>query len=597
VDPSRTGTKAAFDFALKIPAGGSHVVRLRLFHRAGPPEHPFGAAFDALFAQRRVEADAFYDERMPHGLSVEERDLTRQAYAGLVWTKQFYHYVVKDWQEGDPAFPPPPGNRAVNRGWEHLFNRDILSMPDKWEFPWYAAWDTAFHMLPMARIDPHFAREQLILFLREWYLHPNGQIPAYEFAFDDVNPPVHAWAVWEVHRLAVAGGERDTAFLERAFHKLLLNFTWWVNRKDVHGKNVFSGGFLGLDNIGVFDRTSLPFAHGRIEQADATAWMAFYCLRLLEMAIELARHNDAYQDIASKFFEHFVAISDAINHIGGAGLWHEEDGFYYDLLHLGDHSKPLRVRSLVGLIPLIAVDVLEQETLDALPHFTRRMDWLIRNRPDLARHISYAETCPEGQRHHRRLLAIPSRARLERLLRVLLDENEFLSPHGVRSLSRRHREHPCVIHVDGQEFRIGYEPGESESGMFGGNSNWRGPVWLPVNYLLIEALQRYHTFYGDSLRAECPTGSGRYLTLDEVARELASRIAGLFLRDGAGHRPWHGPNGIFARDPHWKDLQLFHEYFHGDTGQGLGASHQTGWTSLVTRFLEIARNATGVHAR
>jgi hypothetical protein len=406
-----------------------------------------------------------------------------------------------------------------------------------------------------------------------------------------VNPPVHAWAVWDVYKLCNNGGERDIAFLARAFHKLLLNFTWWVNRKDVHGKNVFSGGFLGLDNIGVFDRTSLPFPHGRIEQADATAWMAFYCLRLLQMALELARHDDAYQDIASKFFDHFVAISDAINCIGGSGLWHEEDGFYYDILHVGEQSIPLRVRSMVGLIPLIAVDVLEQETLDRLPHFARRMEWLIRNRPDLGRHISYGETCPEGLKHHRRLLAIPSRRRLERLLRVLLDENEFLSPFGVRSLSRRHGEHPAVIHLDGREFSVGYEPGESECGMFGGNSNWRGPVWFPVNYLLIEALQRYHEFYGDSLRVECPTGSGNHLTLDEVARDLAARLTRLFLRDESGHRPWHGSNGIFATDPNWKDLQLFHEYFHGDTGQGLGASHQTGWTSLATRCLEIARHS------
>jgi hypothetical protein len=590
VNPARTGTKAAFDYALEVPAGGKRVVRLRLFRADERTKPRFGHDFDEFFVQRIDEADTFYAGRLPAGLSDEKRGLMRQAYAGLIWTKQFYHYVVKDWQEGDPALPaPPPGRTSVrNQGWEHLFNRDILSMPDKWEFPWYAAWDTAFHMLPMARIDPHFARDQLILFLREWYLHPSGQIPAYEFALDDVNPPVHAWAVWHVHRLCEEQGGGDPEFLERAFHKLLLNFTWWVNRKDLHGRNVFSGGFLGLDNIGVFDRTSLPFAHGRIEQADATAWMAFYCLRLLETALELARHNPAYEDIASKFFEHFVAISDAINSIGGTGLWHEDDGFYYDLLHMGDESVPMRVRSMVGLIPLIAVMVIDQDTLDRLPHFTRRMEWLLRNRPDLARHISYADPCPDGQKHQRRLLAIPSRPRLERLLRLLLDENEFLSPFGIRSLSRHHREHPFVVHLDGREFKVGYEPGESQCGMFGGNSNWRGPVWFPVNYLLIEALLRYHAFYGDSLRIECPTGSGRWLTLDEVARELASRLTRLFLREDSGRRPWHGPNGIFATDPHWRDLQLFHEYFHADTGQGLGASHQTGWTSLVTRCLEIA---------
>jgi hypothetical protein len=595
VNPEPTGTKAAFDFTLDIPAGEQRVLRLRLHRTDAPLGQSFGPGFDELFARRVAEADTFYAGHMPPALSDEERGVMRQAYAGLIWSKQFYHYVVNDWREGDPAYPPPPPQRAGtrNHGWDHLFNRDILSMPDKWEFPWFAAWDTAFHMLPMARIDPDFARRQLILFLREWYLHPNGQIPAYEFAFEDVNPPVHAWAAWHVHKLGAEGGEGDSASLERMFHKLLLNFTWWVNRKDLHGKNIFAGGFLGLDNIGVFDRSALPFPHGRVEQADATAWMAFYCLRLLEIALKLACRNPAYEDIASKFFEHFVAISDAINSIGGTGLWHEEDGFYYDLLHLGSDSKPLRVRSLVGLIPLIAVDVLEQETLDRLPHFTRRMEWLIRNRPDLARHVSYCDACPAGEKHMRRLLAIPSRQRLEKLLRVLLDENEFLSPFGVRSLSRRHGEQPCVVHLDGREYKISYEPGESESGMFGGNSNWRGPVWFPINYLFIEALQRYHTFYGDNLRVECPTGSGRQFTLDQVACELAARLTRLFLRDPSGHRPWHGPNEIYATDPHWKDLQLFHEYFHGETGRGLGASHQTGWTSLVTCCLELAKaNAT-----
>ena len=594
INPARTGTKGAFDYALEIPAGGRHVVRLRLHRLDGEePTLLFGPGFDRLFAVRIEELDTFYASRMPSGLSPEEHDLMRQAYAGLIWTKQFYHYVVRDWREGDPAFPPPLPERAGgrNEGWEHLFNRDILSMPDKWEFPWFAAWDTAFHMLPMARIDPHFAERQLSLFLREWYLHPNGQIPAYEFAFSDVNPPVHAWAAWHVHCTGAERGAGDPDFLERVFHKLLLNFTWWVNRKDLHGKNVFSGGFLGLDNIGIFDRSSLPFPQGRVEQADATAWMAFYCLRLLEMALELARHNPAYEDIASKFFEHFVAISDAINSVGGSGLWHEGDGFYFDLLHVGEHSQPLRVRSLVGLIPLIAVYVLDQETLNRLPNFSRRMEWLIRNRPDLERYISYCDKSPQGQPPRRRLLAIPSRPRLERLLRLMLDENQFLSPYGVRSLSRWHRENPCVIHLNGREFRVGYEPGESESGMFGGNSNWRGPVWFPLNYLLIEALQHYHSFYGDDLRVECPTGSGTYMTLDGVAREIATRLTRRFLRSDTGTRPWHGPNTLFATDPHWRDLQLFHEYFHGETGQGLGASHQTGWTSLVTRCLEIARKS------
>jgi hypothetical protein len=590
VNPEGTGTKAALDYSLKIPAGARHVVRLRLSQVESVPDARFGEEFDRTFTQRAAEADLFYAARMPTDLSLEERGLMRQAYAGLIWSKQFYHYVVKDWREGDPAFaqPPPERARVRNRAWEHLYNRDILSMPDKWEFPWFAAWDTAFHMLPMARIDPDFARQQLILFLREWYLHPNGQIPAYEFQFDDVNPPVHAWAAWHVYRLSTGSGEEDPVSLERIFHKLLLNFTWWVNRKDLHGKNVFSGGFLGLDNIGVFDRSSLPFTEGHMEQADATAWMAFYCLRLLEIALELASHNTAYEDIASKFFEHFVAISDAMNTIGGTGLWHAEDGFYYDLLHVGDRCQPLRVRSLVGLIPLIAVDVLDQNVLDRLPHFTRRMNWFVRNRPDLGRLISHCDTCPTGENHRRRLLAVPSRTRLERLLHVMLDEDEFLSPFGIRSLSRWHDAHPCVVRLDGKEFRVGYEPGESQSGMFGGNSNWRGPVWFPINYLLIEALQRYHAFYGQSFRVEFPTRSGNLLTLEEVARELASRLTRLFLRDSSGHRPCHGPNTIFDTDPHWNELHLFHEYFHAETGQGLGASHQTGWTSLVTRCIEIA---------
>jgi hypothetical protein len=459
-------------------------------------------------------------------------------------------------------------------------------MPDKWEYPWFAAWDLAFHMIPFARVDPTFAKEQLILFLREWYMHPNGQIPAYEFAFGDVNPPVHAWAAWRVYKMAAARGARDRHFLARVFHKLLLNFTWWVNRKDDDGNNLFSGGFLGLDNIGIFDRSQPLPTGGKLEQADGTAWMAFYASTMLAMALELAHDDRAYEDVASKFFEHFVAIVDAMNSVGGRGLWDDEDGFYYDQLHAGGAIVPLRTRSMVGIIPLFAVEVLESRHLERLPGFKKRMDWFLANRTDLARHISYLEKCGRAEQATYRLLAVPSRERLVRVLRYVLDESEFLSPHGIRSLSRVHRERPYVFTVDGHEWRVDYVPGDSSTGLFGGNSNWRGPVWFPVNYLLVEALQRYHHFYGDSLTVECPTGSGRYLTLDQVASELARRLSSLFLRGGDGSRPCHGTDPRWATDARWRDLVLFHEYFHGDDGHGIGASHQTGWTALVAQCLE-----------
>jgi hypothetical protein len=526
-------------------------------------------------------------------LTADEHGIVRQAYAGLLWSKQFYHYDLRAWIDGDPAcVAPPPSRRAGrNHEWPHLYNRDVLSMPDKWEYPWFAAWDLAFHMLPFARVDPHFAKEQLVLLTREWYMHPNGQLPAYEWAFDDVNPPVHAWAAWRVYKIGVDGhGHRDRTFLARTFQKLLLNFTWWVNRKDAEGKNLFAGGFLGLDNIGVFDRSKPLPTGGRLEQADGTAWMAFYCATMLSMALELARAEPAYEDMASKFFEHFVHITDAMNALGQGddGLWDEQDGFYYDELHLHDGQRreiPLRVRSMVGLLPLIAVEVLEADLIQQLPAFGKRMRWFLENRRDLASGVAFGTA-----QHGHVLLALPSRERLVRVLRYMLDESEFLSPYGVRSLSKVHENAPFRLEMDGQTFSVEYEPGESRTWLFGGNSNWRGPVWMPVNYLLVEALERYHHFYGDELRVECPTGSGRLLDLKEVARELSSRLARLFTQDERGARPCHGPEPRFASDPHWRDLVLFHEYFHAETGRGVGATHQTGWTALAIRFIEdVAR--------
>jgi hypothetical protein len=585
VNPAATGTKAALHYVLHVPAGTEREVRLRL--RTPHASPAFGPAFERVLSQRIQEADEFYRDRLPEAASEDEARVIRQGYAGLLWSKQFYHYVVDHWVAGDPAHPMPPAGRTEGRnaGWPHVFSRDIISMPDKWEYPWFAAWDLAFHMIPFARIDPHFAKEQLLLLLREWYMHPNGQIPAYEFAFGDVNPPVHAWACWRVYKMTGPRGARDRRFLERAFHKLLLNFTWWVNRKDPDGRNLFAGGFLGLDNIGVFDRSQPLPTGGHLEQADGTAWMAFYCNTMLAMAMELASEDPAYEDVASKFFEHFIAIADAINRLGGTGLWSEEDGFYYDQLHVGDRHTPLRTRSLVGVVPLIAVEVLEEAKFSRLEGFKKRLAWFLDNRPDLARQIACMHP-RQAAGGVRRLLAIPSRERLERVLRYLLDETEFLSPHGIRSVSRVHRDRPYEIEVQGTIHRVDYDPGESSTGLFGGNSNWRGPVWFPLNYLILEALERFHHFYGEELTVECPVGSGRRMTLQQVAEELAARLAGIFLADGSGRRPCHGGDERFARDPHWKDLVLFHEYFHGDTGRGVGASHQTGWTALVLRCIE-----------
>ena len=590
VNPAQRGTKAAAHYILDLPAGGTHSIELRLSESSTRTtnEPPF-AAFDAILNSRRAEADDFYAIKIKHELPAEQKLVARQAFAGLLWTKQFYHHVVEHWLEGDPAQPAPPAQRkqARNSDWPQLFNRDIISVCDKWEYPWYAAWDLAFHMIPFARLDPHFAKEQLILFLREWYMHPNGQIPAYEFNFSDVNPPVHAWACWRVYKMTGKRGERDRAFLARAFQKLLINFTWWVNRKDVDGKHIFAGGFLGLDNIGVFDRSRPLPKGGHLEQADGTAWMAFYCCTMLAIALELASEDPTYEDVASKFFEHFVAIADAMNTLGGTGLWDEDDGFYYDKLHVDHSSIPLRVRSMVGLIPLIAVEVLEADVINRLPGFRKRMEWFLENRKDLARHISCMASLGGDQPHHHLLLAIPSRDRLSSVLRYMLDENEFLSPFGVRSLSRRHLEQPYMFDALGDKLRVDYVPGESTTSIFGGNSNWRGPIWFPVNFLLLEALERYDHFYGESFTIECPTGSGQWCTLAEIASILRERLARIFLPDpSTGRRPCHGDDARYAADPHWRDLVLFYEYFHGDSGRGLGASHQTGWTALVERCID-----------
>jgi hypothetical protein len=588
VNPDGRGTKAAAWVASEVPAGGTVGLRLRLFPETEAPPDPLGPGFDETLRLRIEEADAFHAASLPRTLSEEQRRVARQAYAGLLWSQQFYGYVVKEWLEGDPTQPPPPASRLEGRNhdWTHVHCQDVLSMPDKWEFPWFASWDHAFQMVALARVDGERAKQQLLLYLREWYMHPSGQVPAYEFAFSDVNPPVHAWACWRVYKTAAGPKGRDRAFLARAFHKLLINFTWWVNRKDEDDNNLFAGGFLGLDNIGLFDR-SMAFPAGMsYAQADGTAWMAFYCLTLLAIALELAREEPVYEDVASKFFEHFVAIADAMNSFGGTGLWDDEDGFYYDVLRVDGRDERLRVRSMVGLISLVAVEVLADEDLARLPGFRKRMDWFLEHRPDLSRHIACCDARRSAAGGHRRLLAIPSRERLERVLRRLLDEEEFLSPHGIRSLSRFHREHPYVRRDGDRELTVDYEPGESRSALFGGNSNWRGPVWMPVNYLIIEALQRYHHFYGDSLRVEWPTGSGRSLDLAQVAAELAGRVVRLFVPDAGGARPCHGGDKRFAVDPHWRDLLLFHEYFHGDDGRGCGASHQTGWTALVAPLLQ-----------
>jgi len=615
VNPASSGTKVAALHPLRLAPGEVEILKLRLTDMDPlgsmdqdspmdgtnaapggrecapgiPGPNDFGAGFADVFDQRMKEADEFYDSRIPKHLSPDAHMVMRQAYAGMLWSKQFYHYSVHTWLDGDPAGPTPPASRwqGRNKEWTHLYNDDILSMPDKWEYPWFAAWDLAFHCIPLAIVDPDFAKEQLILLLREWYMHPNGQLPAYEWAFGDVNPPVHAWAAWRVYKIERRmRGVADRAFLERIFHKLLLNFTWWVNRKDPDGHNIFQGGFLGLDNIGVFDRSAPLPTGGHLEQSDGTSWMGMYCLNMLAIALELAKDDLAYEDVASKFFEHFVHIAHAMNDIGidGRSLWDEEDGFYYDLLHLpngDDHF--LKIRSMVGLIPLFAVETLEPEIVDRLPGFKRRMQWFVDNHPDVPEHIEMTQRSARGVR---RLMSLANRKQLKRILRRMLDETEFLSPFGVRSVSRYHLDHPYEVQVNGLVNRVDYEPAESNTGTFGGNSNWRGPIWFPVNYLLIESLQKFHYYYGQDFKIECPTHSKKEVDLWQISTELSRRLTRLFMRDKAGRRPFAGNNELFNNDPHWRDLILFYEYFHGDTGSGLGASHQTGWTGLVAKLLE-----------
>ncbi len=608
VNPAQTGTKAAANYHLTVPADGEVSIKLRLVEGDGkraaldsfgsdvqgvlpkaPNKTPF-ADFDSIFASRLAEADEFYAGLITDDISDDARSVQRQAFAGMLWSKQYYHFVIRDWLIGDPAMPKPPASRlrGRNHNWPELFNADVISMPDKWEYPWYAAWDLAFHCIPLALVDSEFAKQQLILMLREWYMHPNGQIPAYEWAFGDVNPPVHAWAALRVYQIdKKRSGKGDRGFLARVFQKLLLNFTWWVNRKDAEGNNVFEGGFLGLDNIGVFDRSQPLPTGGLLAQSDGTSWMAMYCLNMLAIALELSIEDDCYEDVASKFWEHFVHIADAMNAIGNESLslWDDHDGFYYDVLHVEEtgYSMPIKIRSMVGLIPLFAVATIESDLLDKLPSFKKRMQWFIDNRPDLTNQINCARVPGMGER---RLLAIAYRSRLESVLRYMLDENEFLSPNGIRALSRFHKDCPYVLEVDGMEHRVDYEPAESTSGLFGGNSNWRGPVWFPVNYLLIESLQRFHHYYGDDLKVECPTGSGVMMNLWEVSQELSRRLSRIFVKDENDRRPVYGSSEKLQTDPHFRDYVLFHEYFHGDNGAGLGASHQTGWTGLVAKLLQ-----------
>jgi hypothetical protein len=586
---SPSGTKVAAHHRLELAAGASAQLRLRLSREPSPT--PF-ADFAAVLAARRSDADQFYAELQHDIASEDARLVQRQAFAGMIWSKQYFGYDVRRWLQGDPGQPAPPAERKRGRNidWDHLVNDEVISMPDKWEYPWYAAWDLAFHCLPLAVIDPEFAKEQLVLLTREWYMHPSGQLPAYEWAFGDVNPPVHAWASWRVYQIdRKQTGQGDVKFLERIFHKLMLNFTWWVNRKDAEGRNVFQGGFLGLDNIGVFDRSKPLPTGGFINQSDGTAWMAMYSLNLMRIALELAQHNPTYEDIASKFFEHFLHIAEAMTKIGAedVGLWDDDDKFYYDCLCLpGSPAIPMRLRSMVGLIPLFAVEVLDSDLLDSLPGFQARSRWFLEHRPDLAALVSRWQETATDARH---LLSLLRGHRMKKLLKRMLDETEFLSDYGVRALSRQHLEQPFELHVNGQSFGVKYLPGESESRLFGGNSNWRGPIWMPVNFLIIESLQKFHHYYGDDFKVECPTGSGQYLTLLQVADELTRRLCRLFLRDESGKRPVLGDYELLQNDPHFRDYVPFYEYFHGDSGRGLGASHQTGWTGLIAKLLQPRR--------
>jgi hypothetical protein len=586
VNPARTGTKAAAWYQSLVPAGGRVEYRLRLTRRA--LSSPF-RDFERVLAARRAECDAFYRHVQRDIASEDARNIQRQAFAGLIWSKQFYHFDVPLWLKGDPGQPPPPEARGQGRNieWRNLANSDVLSMPDKWEYPWYASWDLAFHCIPLAVIDADFAKHQLVLLTREWYMHPNGQIPAYEWAFSDVNPPVHAWAAWRVFQIdrKQHGGHGDLEFLERVFHKLMLNFTWWVNRKDTSGRNIFQGGFLGLDNIGVFDRSARLPTGGHINQSDGTSWMAMYALNLMRISLELAQHNHVYEDIASKFFEHFLGIAEAMSTMSsdGGGLWDDEDKFFYDVLNLPDDVRVrLRIRSMVGLIPLFAVETLEPEMLARLPGFHKRLEWLLKHRPDLAALVSHWQSPGRGER---RLLSLLRGHRMKRLLKRMLDESEFLSEYGVRALSRAHLERPYVFRLDGMDLSVRYTSAESDSRQFGGNSNWRGPIWFPLNFLIIESLQKFHHYYGNDFKVECPSGSGHFLTLEEIANELAHRLSRIFLKDAEGNRAVLRHTPKLQSDPNYRDYIPFYEYFDGDSGRGVGASHQTGWTALIAKLL------------
>jgi Glycosyl hydrolase family 63 C-terminal domain len=591
VNPAQKGTKCTAHFPLTVMAGGKVNVRLRLATGLRTP--PF-ADFNEIMECRHQDAEEFYADLQRDLRDEDAKSVQRQALAGMIWSKQYFYYDVRQWLKGDPAQPLPPAGRKYGRNheWTHLNNADVVSMPDKWEYPWYAAWDLAFHSISLALIDPEFAKQQLLLITRVWYMHPNGQLPAYEWAFGDVNPPVHGWATWRVFQIDRKRRREqhpddpgDLAFLESIFHKLMLNFTWWVNRKDADGRNIFQGGFLGLDNIGVFDRSAPLPTGGYINQSDGTSWMAMYCLNLMRMALELATRNHVYEEIATKFFEHFLQIAEAMTHVGdGIGLWDEADGFYYDVLNLPNgQTLPLRVRSMVGLIPLFAVETLEPELLDPVPEFTKRLEWYLKHRPELAALVSRWQTPGAGDR---RLLSLLRGHRMKMVLRRMLDESEFLSDYGIRALSRYHLEQPYRFEWNGNTMMVEYQPGESTSGLFGGNSNWRGPIWFPVNYLIIESLQKFHHYYGDDFKIECPTGSGHYLTINEVAEELGRRLTRLFTRNEQGRRPVFGQNDWYQNDPHFRDYINFHEYFHGENGRGVGASHQTGWTGLIAKIIQ-----------
>jgi hypothetical protein len=598
VNPSKTGTKAAAHYRLEVPAGGSQVVRLRLSAKA--PAHPFGT-FNETFAARLADAEEFYDRITPRSLSEDERRVHRQALAGMLWTKQYYYFDLDRWLDEHEAHPlTGTTHRNIrNTDWFHMLNNDIISMPDKWEYPWYAAWDLAFHTIALSLVDFDFAKDQLLLMLRNLYAHPNGQIPAYEWNFSDVNPPVHAWATLFLYNVEKELGRADLRFLEQSFQGLMLNFNWWVNRKDPQGKNVFAGGFLGLDNIGVFDRSAQLPTGGHLDQADGTAWMALYCQNMLEIALILTEYDSVYEDIAFRFLEHFLWITYAMDRIGENHdeMWDTKEGFFYDLLHFpnGDAMR-LKVRSMVGLLPLCASTVFEAKSgLADHPRLLELVELFKKRHPELLKKIAPADGKFIGY-NGRRLLSVCNMEKIEKILPYLLDENEFFGPYGIRSLSKYHQDHPFVFNLNGQEFKVQYRPAESDSGMFGGNSNWRGPVWMPVNALLIRSLLNLYQFYGDDFKVECPTGSGKYMTLFEVAKEIASRLSNIFLRDANGKRPVYGGTKKFQDDPHWKDYILFYEYFHGDNGAGLGASHQTGWTGVIARSLDLFARVRGADA-